>query len=279
MTPMVTSYEPELDGSPELNEDDHRYYQELIGILRWATELGRVDILHEVTLLSQYQACPREGHMEQVLRIFAYLKVVDKLKLYMDHQFPDFSRKLMKSSREEFQMMYRGAKEELPARMPLPRGRIVEITAYVDASYATNKVTRKSHTGYIIFVNKAPVLWYSKKQNTVEGSTFGAEYIALKTCIEAIVSLRFKLRMFGIPIVEEPANVFCDNESVVKNSTKVESVLNKKHNSVAYHYVRWNVAAGVIQVSWISTDDNLADLFTKRLSAERRTYLLYGFTY
>ena len=279
VTPMVTSYEPELDGSPELNEDDHRYYQELIGILRWATELGRVDILHEVSLLSQYQACPREGHMEQVLRIFAYLKVVDKLKLYMDHQFPDFSRKLMKSSREEFQMMYRGAKEELPARMPLPRGRIVEITAYVDASYATNKVTRKSHTGYIIFVNKAPVLWYSKKQNTVEGSTFGAEYIALKTCIEAIVSLRFKLRMFGIPIVEEPANVFCDNESVVKNSTKVESVLNKKHNSVAYHYVRWNVAAGVIQVSWISTDDNLADLFTKRLSAERRTYLLYGFTY
>ena len=201
--------------------------------------------------------------MEQALRIFSYLRVVDKLKLCMDFEFPNFTRVDAQSSREEFQMMYRGAKEELPARMPLPRGMVVEITAYCDASYATNKVTRKSHTGFIIFVNKAPVIWHSKKQNTVEGSTFGAEYIALKACIEAIVSLRFKLRMFGIPIVEEPANVFCDNESVVKNSTKVESVLNKKHNSVVYHYVRWNVAAGVIQVSWISTDFNLADLFTK----------------
>jgi hypothetical protein len=53
--------------------------------------------------------------------------------------------------------------------------------------------------------------------------------------------------MFGIPIVEGHAtNIFCDNESVMKNSTKVESVLNKKHSSIAYHYVRWAVAAGII---------------------------------
>ena len=73
-TPMSTSYSPELDGSPELNDDDRTYYQELIGVLRWATELGRVDILHEISLLSQYQACSREGHMEQVMRIFGFLK-------------------------------------------------------------------------------------------------------------------------------------------------------------------------------------------------------------
>ena len=74
LTPMSTSFESELDGSPELNENDRTYYQELIGALRWATELGRVDILLEVSLLSQYQACPREGHMEQLLRIFGFLK-------------------------------------------------------------------------------------------------------------------------------------------------------------------------------------------------------------
>ena len=60
-TPMSTSYSPELDGSPELNNDDRTYYQELIGVLRWATELGRVDILHEISLLSQYQACQEKG--------------------------------------------------------------------------------------------------------------------------------------------------------------------------------------------------------------------------
>ena len=81
---MSTSYKPELDGLPELNEGDQTYYQELIGILQWATELGRVDILLEISLLSQYQACPREGHMEQLLRIFAFLKYHQKMSLYLD---------------------------------------------------------------------------------------------------------------------------------------------------------------------------------------------------
>ena len=71
-TPMASNYEPELDGSPELNKEDHCYYQELIGVLRWATELGRVDILLKLSLLSQYQACPCDGHMEQLLRIFPF---------------------------------------------------------------------------------------------------------------------------------------------------------------------------------------------------------------
>ena len=95
----------------------------------------------------------------------------------------------MRSSAEDFKLVYRNAKEELPPMMPAPRGMAVEISAFVDASHAANKKTRKSHTGYIIFVNSAPILWYSKRQNTVEASTFGAEFIALKTCVEAIVHL------------------------------------------------------------------------------------------
>jgi hypothetical protein len=70
---MTSAFVPELDGTLELEPDDHRFFQELIGILRWATEIGRVDILHEVSLLSQYQAAPRQGHMEQALHIFAFL--------------------------------------------------------------------------------------------------------------------------------------------------------------------------------------------------------------
>ena len=73
--------------------------------------------------------------------------------------------------------------------------------------------------------------------------------------------------------------MFCDNESVVKNSSNVESALNKKHNSIAYHYVRWNVAAGVIAVSWISGEENFADVFTKRLTVERRKHLFGSFMY
>ena len=56
----------------------------------------------------------------------------------------------------------------------------------------------------------APVFWYSKKQNTIETSTFLSEFVALKIATEKLISLRYKLQMLGIPI-EGPANVFCDN--------------------------------------------------------------------
>ena len=73
--PMVQYYLPEIDGSPELPPDDHQFYQELIGMLQQATEIGHVDkekigcvdVLHETSLMSQYQASPWEGNLEQVL--------------------------------------------------------------------------------------------------------------------------------------------------------------------------------------------------------------------
>jgi hypothetical protein len=87
-TPMTSSFVPELDGTPELDANETQYFQELIGMLRWATELGRVDILHEVSILSQYQASPREGHMEQIMHIFSFLKEKPKLSIYMDPSLP-----------------------------------------------------------------------------------------------------------------------------------------------------------------------------------------------
>ena len=83
ITPMTPGYHPELDISPELEPDDVTRYQEMIGIVRWATEIGRVDVVHEVSILSQYQALPRQGHMEQLLRVFAYWKHRDRLSIYM----------------------------------------------------------------------------------------------------------------------------------------------------------------------------------------------------
>ncbi|MEM7003142.1 MAG: Ty1/Copia family ribonuclease HI, partial [Pseudomonadota bacterium] len=225
-TPMSSAFVPELDGTAELDSDRLTLYQELIGVLRWATEIGRVDILHEVSILSQYQALPREGHLEEVLRIFAYLKSKPKLTLYFDPTLPVIDYGLFTTKRDDFKEFYRDAEEELPYRMPVPRGRPVVTTAFVDASHAANKVTRKSHTGYVIFINRSPTLWYSKRQQTIEGSTFSSEFIAMRACVEAIQHLQFKLRMFGVPLpLGEPTHVFCDNESVVKNCTRVESVL------------------------------------------------------
>ena len=122
--------------------------------------------------------------------------------------------------------------------MPRPRGVAVRTSAYCDSSHGANKVTRRSHSGHILFVNSAPVKWLSRRQQTVETSAFSSEFIALKQCIEDVEHLRFKLRMFGIPIFfhdgeSDAILIFCDSESVVTNTSNVESSLNKKHSSIA----------------------------------------------
>jgi hypothetical protein len=104
--------------------------------------------------------------------------------------------------------------------------------------------------------------WYSKRQNTVESSSFGSEFIALRIATEKLEALRYKLRMMGIPI-DGPANVFCDNESVVKSSTRPESTLKKKHISICYHKVRESQAGGSTRVAWESGETNLSDILTK----------------
>jgi hypothetical protein len=274
MTPMMGAYTPELDGTPELDAKDTQFYQELNGILRWATEIGRVDILHEASILSQYQACPRQVHMEQALRIFGYLNKKPKMTLYMDPGLPIIDYERFNTNAEDFKEIYRDADEVMPHNMPVPRGKGVSITAFVDASHAANKKTRRSHTGFVIFVIRAPIHWYSKRQQTVESSAFPSELIAMRTFVETIQGLRYKLRMFGVPIPKgQPSHVFCDNESVVKNATKVESALNKKHFSVAYHYIRWCVTAGVVPTAWVESENNLADAFTKRLAETVRDRL------
>ena len=95
-------------------------------------------------------------------------------------------------------------------------------------------------------------------------SVFGSELIALKIGIEMIEGLRYKLRMFGVPL-EGPANVFCDNNSVVTNTAKAESPLKKKNNAVAYHKTREAIASGVIRIAHEDRKTNLADLLTKLL--------------
>jgi hypothetical protein len=143
------------------------------------------------------------------------------------------------------------------------------MSAFVDANHAGNVITRRSHSGMFIFVQNAPIIWFSKRQNTVEAATFGSEFVALRICKELIVALRYKLRMFGVPI-EGPTNVFCDNRGVVKNVSIPESTLMKKHNAINYHAVREAAAAGILRVGKEDGETNLADLLTKVLNGEKR---------
>ena len=82
---------------------------------------------------------------------------------------------------------YPDAAKAMPGKSIEPLGNPVRIRAYVDTNHAGNLVNRRSHSGILIYANNAPIIWYSKRQNTVELSSFGSEYIALRICTEIMV--------------------------------------------------------------------------------------------
>jgi hypothetical protein len=235
---------------------------ELIGILRWAVELGRIDIMIDVSLLSSYTMQPRIRHLDQAFHIFGYLKRNRRSTIVFDEQRVDWDETSFPE--HDWTDFYRGVQEAIPPNAPPPRGNPVQINCFVDADHAGNRITRRSQTGVLIFLNRAPILWYSKAQNTVETSTFGSEFTAMRIAVELIDSLRYKLRMFGIPL-EGPPTTFCDNNAVVLNSTVPESTLKQKHNSIAYHRIREAIAAGTLRMAKVDSSKNLADMLTKPL--------------
>ena len=271
------AYRPELDVSLLCNDIEANYFQNLIGVLRWIVELGRIDIHYEVASLSQYLANPRKGHLHQALHVFKYLDIHKESFIsfdptYLDLQIPIDSENNPYSKIKAMKEFYPDAEEAIPTNSPEPRGKPVQINCFVDADHAGNTVTRRSQTGILIFLNMAPIYWFSKKQNTVESSTFSSEFVALKIASEKILSLRYKLRMFGVPL-DEHANVFCDNEAVYKNASFAASTLKKKHNSIAYHKVRECVASAALVIFKEDSGSNLADILTKSLKKLQRVYL------
>ena len=155
----------------------------LIGILRWSVELGRIDIDTEVSKLFSFLAAPREGYLDQALHIFAYLKKHHNGGIVFDPKYPVIDENDFKHT-DEWKYFYGNEKESLPPNMPTPLGKEVVIRCFVDADHAGDTITRRSRTGFIIFVNNAPIYWMSKKQNTCETSTFGSDLVAMKTATE-----------------------------------------------------------------------------------------------
>jgi hypothetical protein len=157
---------------------------------------------------------------------------------------------------------YGDVKEPIPADLPTPRGYAVQTTEFVDSDHAGDLISRRSRTGVLIYVNSAPVIWYTKKQGSIETSSFGSEFTAMKTGMELVIGLRYKLRMMGVPL-DGPTRVLADNMSVVHNTSRPESQLKKKSNSIAYHFCREVVASKAAFVTYEPTATNLADMLTK----------------
>ena len=129
---------------------------------------------------------------------------------------------------------------------------------------------KKERTGFIAYLNCAPVYWISEKQNSVGRSLFGSEFMAMKQCCEYLQGIRYKLRMMVIP-VEGTSYILGDNQSVLSNTSIPESTLKKKSPIIAYHMIREGAAKDKWRTNYVNTNDNDAELLTKKLpSGEKR---------
>jgi hypothetical protein len=138
-TPFTSGYRPELDLSPLLDDQDTNWFQNLIGILRWSVELGRIDIHIEVAMLASFLVQPHEGHLDQCLHIFAYLKKHKKSTMVFDDNLPNIDESRLHKA--DWSTFCNYAKESLPPNAPEPRGQPVDMYAFVDADHAGDKIT------------------------------------------------------------------------------------------------------------------------------------------
>ena len=276
-SPLDAGDHPEMDDTDYLYGSDISMYQMLIGCAQWAVTLGRFDVQYATNTLARYAIQPREGHFKRCLRLFGYLKYHSKARLRFDPSDPNYDG--LKFDNQDWANLYPGAEEILPNNMPPPATRPIDITVYVDASHATDMETRRSVSGYIILLGQSPVAWYSKRQNTIESSSYGSELVAMRIAVEALLAMRYQLRMLGIAF-NPTSTILCDNEGVIMNTQRPSSNLKKKHNAVAYHRTREAISIGVARTAHVSTTVNLSDILTTpkgpAVYYQLLSYPLYG---
>jgi hypothetical protein len=168
--PFSGGYKPELDESPELDLIKANFFQSQIGILCWCVELGRIDIITEVSMLSTYLCLSREGHLDAVFHVCAYLALHHNSRVVFDPTYPSVDMGVFIHT--DWKSMYGDVKEIIPPDAPVPRGKEVDLRLFVDSDHDGEQFTRRSRTGYVISLNMAQIVWFSKRHPTVESSVF-----------------------------------------------------------------------------------------------------------
>jgi hypothetical protein len=182
--------------------------------------------LPEVLTLS---GLPRDGHLEAVFHVFAYLGLHCNTTVVFDPTYPSVDMGTFINP--DWKSMYGDVKEFILSDAPVSRGKEVYLHFFVDYDHAGEKFTRRSRTGFVIYLNMAPIVWFSKRKPTVESSVFGAESVAMNNGIETCRGIRYKLIMVGV-VLSGPTYVYGENMSVVHSTQRPESVLKKNSNSI-----------------------------------------------
>jgi hypothetical protein len=219
---------------------DKQRYMEIVGTLMYAAISTRPDIAHAVYYLAAHMLEPLKLHMDAAERVLRYLAGTPDLGLVFGSRNQGFG-----DSRGHTQIN-------------------VDVCAYADADWANDKSDRRSITGWVSKVNGDPISWSSKKQRTVALSTCEAELYASAAAIQEVLWVRGLVKELGLR-TDLGSVVHGDNQSsiaVIKNGVKGERT---KHVDVKYHFVTETVDRGDVQLKWVASSAQHADIFTKAL--------------
>ena len=138
---------------------------------------------------------------------------------------------------------------------------------YSDADFTGSRVDRKSTSGTYQFLGNALVSWFSKKQTSVALSTAEAEYISAGSCVTQILWIKQELEDYSLRYTHIP--ILCDNISAINLSKNPVLHSRTKHIEIRHHFIRDHVQNGDIKLIFVSTENQLADIFTKPLSEDQ----------
>ena len=207
---------------------------QIVGTFQYCT-LTRPDIAFSVNQLCQFMHSPISDHWTAAKRVLRYLKGT------IDHglSFPKSSLK---------------------------------IHAFSDSDWAGNPDDRRSTTGFGIFLGPCLVSWSAKKQHVVALSSTEAEYQAMAITTADLYWIRMLLKDLHVPLVSPPT-LWCDNVGALALASNPVFHARTKHIEVDYHFIREKVVNKDMVLRFISTDDQVADIFTKGLSTPRFSLL------
>jgi hypothetical protein len=158
-----------------------------------------------------------------------------------------------------------------------PKGSTFDLIGYSDADWAGCKIDRKSTSETCQFLRRSVVSWASKKQNSVALSTAEAEYIIAGHCCAQLLWMRQTLRDYGYKLSKVP--LLCDNESAIRMANNLIEHSRTKHIVIRYHFLRDHQQRGDIEIAYVSTKEQLADIFTKPLDEKTFTKLRNELTF
>ncbi|CAM8918217.1 unnamed protein product [Rhodiola kirilowii] len=205
---------------------DQTLYRSMIGSLLYLTA-SRPDIAYAVGVCARYQANPKECHLMNVKRIIRYV-----------------------CGTADYGLWYTKDSNSCPV-------------GYCDADWAANAEDRKITSEGCFFLGNNLISWISKKQNSISLSTAEAEYIAAGSLCTQMLWMKQMLEEYGVK--QDVMTLYCNNMSAINISKNPVHHSKTKHIDMRHHFIRELVEKKIITLTHVSTEKQLADIFTKAL--------------